>query len=333
MESLKRRGRLLASGKSGVYHVLNRVALSSMLLNGEAKAVFLRMMRRQAAFAGVEVLAHCVMTNHFHVLVRVPKTVELSDDELLRRYRLLYGVDRPHSAPDPEVLALLFKQGGNIAGLWRKRLHARMHLLSPFIAELKQRFSIWFNDHHNNKGTVWSERFKSVLVQDLPEFVAPAAAYIDLNPVRAGIVSDPGEYAYSSYGSAMQGSAIARRGLSLIYYKENRWNVAFAAYRVLLFGKGAESCWLGKENSGMLDAERAYAVIREGGRLTWAEYLRMRVGYFSRGRALGSESFIQTLKLDKKLFPRQHTSSGAKPITGVMNPVFSLKNLQQFPIG
>ena len=331
MEGVVRRGRLLVNGERAVYHVVNRAALSSMILNGEAKAMFVRMMRRQAAFAGLEVLAHCVMTNHFHILVRVPAPVELSDKELLRRYRLLYGVDRPISAPPPEILEDLFNRNEEGAESWRARLHARMHRLSPFVAELKQRFSIWFNDHRNNKGTVWSERFRSILVEDSPEFVAPVAAYIDLNPVRAQIVEDPAEYAFSSYGSAMQGSEVARRGLSLLYFSENRWIDAFAAYRVLLFGKGITSSAPSDPAVGMIDPERAREVIRNGGRITWAEYLRMRVGYFSKGGALGSAEYVGKFRLGKMLVPGQSQPNPAKPLTGLINPVFSLRNLQKFP--
>ena len=53
---------------------------------------------------------------------------------------------------------------------------------------LKQRFTQWFNRQRGRKGTLWEERFKSVLVEGTGEVLATMAAYIDLNPVRAGIV-------------------------------------------------------------------------------------------------------------------------------------------------
>ncbi|MGY8697004.1 MAG: transposase, partial [Verrucomicrobiia bacterium] len=81
--------------------------------------------------------------------------------------------------------------------------------VSLFMKELKQRFSIWYNKSHRRQGTLWGERFKSVLVQDDPFALMTIAAYIDLNPVRAGIVSDPVEYRYCGYGEAMGGSKIA----------------------------------------------------------------------------------------------------------------------------
>ncbi len=53
--------------------------------------------------------------------------------------------------------------------------------------------------------------FKSVLVEDgvASRTVAP---YIDLNPVRAGMVSDPGAYRWSSYGEPMSGGPARSNG-------------------------------------------------------------------------------------------------------------------------
>ncbi len=46
-------------------------------------------------------------------------------------------------------------------------LLARMHDLSEFMKTLKQRFSIWYNRNHDNRlGTLWMDRFKSVLVEE-----------------------------------------------------------------------------------------------------------------------------------------------------------------------
>ena len=56
----------------------------------------------------------------------------------------------------------------------------------------------YFNDRQKRTGTLWEGRFKSSLIQTEPYFLA-CMAYIDLNPVRAGMVAQPGEYEWSSY--------------------------------------------------------------------------------------------------------------------------------------
>ena len=322
---IRNRSRHLVKNQSAVYHVVNKCVLGSMILNETCKGQFVRMMWRQATFAGVEVLSYCVMTNHFHVLVRVPEPHGISNKELLRRYRVLYGKNVPFSAAHPEVLETMLEQGGEEADELRERLIARMHDLSTFVSELKQRFSICYNKNRRNSGTVWSERFRSIIIEDSPEFTAPMAAYIDLNPVRAKIVEDPSAYAFSSYGAAMQVSDHnAREGLVSLYQCAKSWKSAIRSYRVLLYGKGAQS--KGSPDKGMIDLRRAEQVIRDGGKLSWAEYLRMRVGYFTRGGALGSSEFIQGLSTVSGICASGNPRIGFQ-MRGVSESIRSLRRL------
>ncbi len=71
---------------------------------------------------------------------------------------------------------------------------------------LMQRFTKWFNRTHARSGNLWEDAFKSVIVED-GVAAKTIAAYIDLNPVRAGMVKDPAEYRWSSYGEAIGGGA------------------------------------------------------------------------------------------------------------------------------
>ena len=48
------------------------------------------MMWKLAVFCGVEVITYCVMSNHFHILLRVPEPVQLTDAQLLERVEGLY---------------------------------------------------------------------------------------------------------------------------------------------------------------------------------------------------------------------------------------------------
>ncbi len=78
--------------------------------------------------------------------------------------------------------------------------------------ELKERFSRCFNKHHERRGTLWMERFKSVLAGD-GEALRTMALYIDLNPVRAGLVDGLKDCRWTGYGEATGGS---KRALSWI---------------------------------------------------------------------------------------------------------------------
>ena len=77
-----------------------------------------------------------------------------------------------------------------------------MNDLSIFMKQLKGYFAQQYNRRHKRYGTLWSERFKSVLLEGGPA-VAAIAAYIDLNPVRAGLCEDPKDYRYCGYAEAI----------------------------------------------------------------------------------------------------------------------------------
>ncbi len=89
---------------------------------------------------------------------------------------------------------------------WVVEIHARftyrMHDLSEFMKTLLQ----WFNRTHERNRTRWEERHKSAIVES-GIAARTMAAYIDVNPARAGMVKDPTEYRWSSYGEAAGGGA------------------------------------------------------------------------------------------------------------------------------
>ncbi len=162
-------------------------------------------MRMQENFSGCRVLAYCIMSNHFHILLEVPPMPEggISDEELLRR---LSGTNS--EAFVAEVAKELAEARSQGRDEWLAAIHARFtyrrHNLSEFMKTLLQRFTRWFNRTHERSGTLWEERFKSVIVES-GIAARTMAAYIDLNPVRTGMASDPAEYRWSSYGEAVGG--------------------------------------------------------------------------------------------------------------------------------
>jgi putative transposase len=75
---------------------------------------------------------------------------------------------------------------------------ARSHGVSAMMQTLGRRYVRHVNQKHSRSGTLWEGRFKACLV-DSERYVLAAYRYIDLNPVRAGIVTEPAAYRWSSY--------------------------------------------------------------------------------------------------------------------------------------
>lgn len=71
--------------------------------------------------------------------------------------------------------------------------------LSEFVKEIKMGLSRFYNRRHDRRGFFWGDRFKSVIAEK-GETLIKCLAYIDLNPVRAGLVKEPEDYRWNSIG-------------------------------------------------------------------------------------------------------------------------------------
>jgi putative transposase len=59
-----------------------------------------------------------------------------------------------------------------------------------------------FNNRHGRSGTLWEGRYRSTVIQ-AERYLVACMAYLDLNPVRAGLVAQPADYAWSSYAHCL----------------------------------------------------------------------------------------------------------------------------------
>ena len=182
---MPRTPRLIISGEAGVYHVMSRTALDGFPLNDVEKDFMLDLIRQYSALYLTEILGFCLMDNHFHILVRMFPGHEYTDDDIKKRYERFYG--------DECVL-----MEGQIPYLREK-----LSNLSEFVREIKVGFTRFYNKRHKRRGYFWGDRFKSVIVEN-GETLINCLAYIDLNPVRAGIVEKPEDYRWCSLGYHVQ---------------------------------------------------------------------------------------------------------------------------------
>ncbi len=189
------------------------------------------------------------------------------------------------------------------------RVRDRLFDLSSFMKEVQQKFSAWFNLTRGRRGTLWEERFRSVLVEgtggwlrDGLSGLLAVAAYIDLNPVRAGIVDDPKGCRWCGYSAAVAGEKNSREGLveCVGLGARTSWKKAGAAYRKILFSAGEEEVG-GVTLDGRSRSRRGFsqaeieAVWKAGGELSLATVLRCRVAFFTEGIALGGRRFLDSI--------------------------------------
>lgn len=72
--------------------------------------------------------------------------------------------------------------------------------IPPLMQHLGRHYVRYFNHTHQRTGTLWEGRYYSCLIQE-DAYLLSCHRYIELNPVRAGMVRDPADYSWSSYRS------------------------------------------------------------------------------------------------------------------------------------
>jgi REP element-mobilizing transposase RayT len=129
-----------------IYHAMARgVDGCSIYADDFDRQYFLRRMRRTTEHEGSEILAYCLMGNHFHLAIRVGKVP-----------------------------------------------------LASFMHRLLTGYAPMFNGRHERTGHLFQARYKAVLCLD-ERYLAGLIPYIHMNPVRAGLVSAPQDWPWSSF--------------------------------------------------------------------------------------------------------------------------------------
>ncbi len=270
-----------------------------------------------------EVFGFSIMGNHFHLLLRILPEKAVSDEEVKKRYTLLYGQDK--ICMDGQLPFLKHK--------WTS--------LSEFGKELKQTFSRFYNKRHGRRGFFWGGRFKSLIVEK-GETLINCLAYIDLNPVRAGLVSKPEEYRWNSMGYHVQQN---NKGdfLSLDFGLKE-FGVLDATerlrlYRRFLYEAGAikDSEWrmvnseqgtVKRRSRKGIEPETVEKERKKGYRITRTDRFRYRTRYFTDSGIIGSKDFVRQQYLRVKDMFQSDKEKTPKPISGLKG-LYSLKRLAE----
>ena len=333
-------------GKAAIYHCVSRVVNREFVIKREEREQFVSLMRCYEAFSQVQVMTFCVMSNHFHILVNIPRRprdggASWSDEQLLKHLELIYS-GKKLGELRWELGHYRSQENEEGAEAFRQRYFRRMWDLSEFMKILKQTFTQWFNRKHSRRGTLWEERFKCELVEE-GHAARRIATYIDLNPVRAKIVNDPKDYRWSGYGEAVAGKEVARFGLRMVLFEEGMmlmneeraakevatWREVMKKYRVALFEDGEEHVRdVAKKRAG-ISKTRVEKVLAKGGSLSEAELGMCRTRYFVDGLVIGSESFVNSVFILSRTYFGEKRKSGARRMRGVTSSLCTMRDLHR----
>jgi REP element-mobilizing transposase RayT len=161
------------------------------------------MMKLASVFA-VDIAAFAVMSNHYHLVIRVDqeRAQNWSDEEVLERWTQLFTgpVYLQRYLADPQAASDSLKQQvSELTQVYRQRLYD----LSWYMRVLNESIARMANKEDGVKGHFWEGRFKSQALLD-EQAILSVMAYVDLNPVRANMSEDLAHSDYTSIQRRLQ---------------------------------------------------------------------------------------------------------------------------------
>jgi putative transposase len=308
---MPRMPRMVIDNETTVYHVMSRTALDGFPLGDVEKDFMLDLIRRYSVLYFVEILGVCIMGNHFHLLVKTLPEYKFTDKDIKKCYMGFYGDDR------------IFTDG------LIPSLRAKLSSLSEFVREIKAGFARYYNKRHNRRGYFWGDRFKSVIV-DKGETLINCLAYIDLNPLRAGIVKRPEDYRWNSLGYHVQTNN--RDNFLSTDFGLKEFNVKSEKERIIRYRRYVyEAGAIDRPEKGKIKVIGDKILEKERNRefeLNRSDRFRYRTRYFTDSGIIGSKEFVsENYQRFKHLFYSKHEKK-PKPIKG-LEGMYSLKRLSE----
>jgi REP element-mobilizing transposase RayT len=210
------RRRLVSGDQAGFYHCISRCVRRAFLCGADAytgrnfehrKAWIEERLVELASIFAVSLYGYAVMSNHLHVVLYVePRgSMRWPDREVARRWRRLFP--RGGQVEDSEVDRLA-QEPDRIA-----ELRSRLGSLSWFMRCLNEPIARRANREDDCTGRFWQGRFKSQALLD-ERAVLAAMAYVDLNPIRAGVTDRLDRSNHTSVSRRLQVQDGLRKGRS-----------------------------------------------------------------------------------------------------------------------
>jgi len=154
-------------------------------------------MRLLSSLFAIDVCAYAVMSNHYHLILKIcpDQLKSLSDDDIMDRWCALFKgpllIQRYRAGED--LKSFERTTVSDIVNVWRKKLAS----ISWFMRCLNQPIARQANLEDKCTGKFWESRFTSQALKS-EEALLSCMAYVDLNPVRAGLADTPEESSHTS---------------------------------------------------------------------------------------------------------------------------------------
>ena len=208
---------LIALDQTSWFHICSRCIKRSFLM-GEDKYTGKNYEHRREWIAdklaelsdifSIDIAAYAIMSNHYHLVLHIDaqKAKNWSDKTVIRRWMMLFKgnelalkvlKNKSISRAEQVVVDEIVKQ-------WRERLGS----ISWFMRCLNEHIARLANAEDQCSGRFWEGRFKSQALLDEPAILA-CMAYVDLNPVRAGIAKLPEASQFTAIEQRIQSQATA----------------------------------------------------------------------------------------------------------------------------
>jgi hypothetical protein len=215
------------------------------------------------------------MGSHYHVVARFDKPEPVTREVLNQRAQLLYP-----SEASKQVIDLWPEEQ------W-ERFRQRLFDVSELMRNIQSAFARWYNQTYDRRGRFWGGRFKSVFLQD-SNAVLDCMLYVDLNPVRAGLVERPEEWKGSSVYLREIGQGDWLLPLHQVCVEDGEKS-ARVEYRARLYYRGniPNRAGQGKIPDRVVEQEVERGFSTRG-------LYRKRLGYFVDGMMVGTEEFIRS---------------------------------------
>ncbi|MCP4685687.1 MAG: hypothetical protein GY867_09600, partial [bacterium] len=170
------------------YHLYSRVAgcRGQYPLSDEASTrELIETIKHYSNIYFCEVATFSIMGSHYHFVARFEAPWAVEEEELRVRARLMYPSDASQNEID-----------GWSKEKW-ERFRQRLFDLSELMRNIQSAFARWYNRKHDRRGRFWADRFRSVHLEN-EAAVLDCMLYVELNPVRAGLVERPEDWSGSS---------------------------------------------------------------------------------------------------------------------------------------